>query len=447
MDRGLWTRLKGLMSSQNVLVVVGRPNVGKSTLFNRLVGHRVSIVHEEPGVTRDRVDIKLDWSGIGLRLVDTGGIDPAAKERIPTQIREQVQEALKEGTLLLFVVDARDGLTPLDEEVAKSLRRSGKRTILVVNKVDHLKGEVDAQEFYRLGFDTVIPVSSLHGTGFLELAEQIEKNLVNVSLEEKETIRVAVLGKPNVGKSTLINHLLGQNRLIVDSEPGTTRDAVDVEIKLNDRSFTFVDTAGMRKRNQVRTGIETFSVLRALRSLERANLAILVLDVSRGVMAQDLRILNEIRKAGKGCVLALNKWDLVKKVREEDFSDFLEKRWKFLEIYPRVYCSALKDFRLKELMDQVVEVYDNSLRQIPEADLADFLERVLTLKQPPSDEGKVPRFYSMVQVGISPPQFKIRVNQPKIVKESYKLFIDRAFRKSFGFRGVPVQFQYKPKKS
>jgi GTP-binding protein len=435
------------MNLQNIVVIVGRPNVGKSTLFNRLAGYRVSIVHEEPGVTRDRVEVNLDWNRVGLRLVDTGGIDPNSSERIPRQIREQVQEALKEGTLLLFVVDARDGLTSLDEEVAAALRRSGKRTILIVNKVDHLKAELEAQEFYKLGFDTVIPVSSVHGTGFLELVEEIEKNLANVVLEEKKSIRVAVLGKPNVGKSTLINHLLGQNRLIVDAEPGTTRDAVDVEIRINERSFTFVDTAGMRKRNQVRTGVETFSVLRALRSLERADLAILVLDVSRGVMAQDVRILNEIRKAGKGCVLALNKWDLVAKITEEDFSDFLEKRWKFLEIYPKVYCSALKDLRLKELMDQVIEVYENSHQQISEEDLSNFLEKVLTLKQPPSDEGKIPKFYSMFQVGVSPPQFKIQVNQPKIVKESYKLFIDREFRKSFGFRGVPVQFQYKPKNS
>lgn len=433
------------MDQKNIVVIVGRPNVGKSTLFNRLASRRVSIVHEEAGVTRDRVGVKLEWGNVHLRLIDTGGIDPAHKDPVYIQVLQQAKEAIQEGSVLLLTMDALEGLTPLDEEVASLIRKSGKKTILVVNKVDNPQTEMSAQEFHRLGFDCVMMISAVHGLGFLDLVDRIEENLVKEEAIEESSIKVAVVGKPNVGKSTLINQLLGQNRLIVDSRPGTTRDAVDVEVRLKDHLFTFVDTAGMRKRRQVKSGVEVFSILRALKSIKRADVVLLVVDISEGVVAQDVRILDEIRKSGKGCVLALNKWDLVEKIKEKDFTDLVHRRWKFLEIYPLIYCSALKGLRLEQLVDGLIRVYERSQGEVGETELEDFLQFVLKKKQPPTYEGRMVRFFCLKQGGVKPPQFNFHVNQPSWVHESYKLFLDREFRKRFGFQGVPVQFYYRKK--
>lgn len=435
------------MNTKNVVVVVGRPNVGKSTLFNRLVGRRLSIVHEEPGVTRDRLEVKLKWGNVPLRLLDTGGVELGQNDTIPRGIREQVQEALKEGSVIVLVVDALQGLTPMDEDVAGWVRSSGKNVILAINKVDNSQIEMGAQEFHRLGFSDMVMVSSVHGLGFFELQDRIERHLKACLDETEPSIKVAIVGKPNVGKSTLVNFLFGSQRLIVDSHPGTTRDSIDVDVRIGDRLFTFIDTAGMRRRKQVRMGPETFSVMRALNTIKRTDLVVLVVDVSEGVMAQDVRILNEVRKAGKGCVIAFNKWDLVKKVKKEDFSDFVIKRWKFLEIYPFVYCSALKGAHVNDLIDQVIQVDKNNRREILSEDLDRFLEKALEKKQPPTEEGHMPRFHSIAQVGICPPQFLICVTQPSFVKESYKNFLDREFRSQFpGFEGVALQFRYKRRK-
>ncbi len=431
------------MNSKNVVVIVGRPNVGKSTLFNRLVGRRMSIVHEEAGVTRDRVEVKLKWNGFPLKLLDTGGVELGGVDPIRTGIREQVKEALKEGTLVLLVMDAVAGITPLDEEVSEWVRHSGKDVIVVVNKVDNPSLEVDAQEFHRLGFENIVMISSLHGLGFFELQDRIERTLKACSEETEDSIKVAIVGKPNVGKSTLLNHLFGSKRVIVDDTPGTTRDSVDVDIRVKDRLFTLIDTAGMRRRKQVRRGPETFSVMRSYRSIKRSDLVILMVDVSEGVMAQDLRILTEIRRAGKACVIALNKWDLVKKIRQEHFTKSLIERWKWLEIYPLIYCSALKGAKIETLMDQVLQVYNNNHREIGRRELQKFLDDAVDKRQPPSEEGHLPRFHSIKQSGICPPQFTIYVNHSEYVKESYKLFLERELRTRFpGFEGVPVRLMF-----
>jgi len=428
---------------KNVIVIVGRPNVGKSSLLNRLAGHRISIVHEEAGVTRDRVEVKLDWKGIGIHLIDTGGIDPKAKDSITRQIREQVKVALKDATLLLFVVDALSGVTGMDEDVAQWIRESGKKTVLVINKADNNSIAADFQDFYRLGFKEICVISAMHGMGAYELMETLEKYLKKIPLEHTDAIRVSVLGKPNAGKSTMINYLLGENRLLVDSVPGTTRDAVDVDIVIHDRLFTFVDTAGVRKRKQVRRGPETFSVMRTIQSIRRADLIILVIDINEGITAQDIRILEESRKQLKGCVIALNKWDLIKGVSEKDFSKMMIDRWKMLEMYPHVYCSGLKGLHFDRLIKQVMHIYDNSKREIPEEELEDFLRKIQEKHQPPSHDGHMPKFYAMTQKATQPPQFDILVNQTKWIKPSYKLYIENELRKKYDFFGIPIQFRYK----
>ncbi|MBI1870407.1 MAG: ribosome biogenesis GTPase Der [Chlamydiae bacterium] len=444
-----------MMLKKNTIAIIGRPNVGKSTLFNRLVGHRISIVHEESGVTRDRVQTRCESNGLLFNLVDTGGVDLREKDSLHQQVREQVREALKEASLLLFTVDVQEGITSLDREVARWVRESGKKVFLVVNKVDNLNEELAAREFHQLGFEPVVMISATHGRGISELMDFVEEILEKPEKSDEnkdqkvipvvDAIKVSVVGKPNVGKSTLINHLFGKKRLIVDDAPGTTRDAVDVEIEIGGRPFVFVDTAGMRKRKQVRRGPETFSVMRALNSIRRADLSVLVLDGASGVSAQDVRILDEIRRGMKGCVLALNKWDLVKEAPEKEFSKMLVSRWKFLEIYPMIFCSALTGFRIENLIQKIIQVYDNARVRISEDDLDKFIHRAIEFRQPPSEQGHVPRFFSMTQDGVTPPQFSIQVNQANFVKESYRFFLEREFRKKFGFEGVPIQFTYKSK--
>ncbi|MBI1884537.1 MAG: ribosome biogenesis GTPase Der [Chlamydiae bacterium] len=430
------------MNSKNIVAIIGRPNVGKSTLFNRLIGRRISIVHEEPGITRDRVEARLTWNGISLRLVDTGGVDESQKDSIHRQVHEQVKMALEEAALVLLIVDAKNGVTPLDDEVAAWIRRSGKKMILVVNKVDHPNMEENTQEFYSFGFKSVFMISSIHGVGIAELLDEVTKHLGKIEEEEISSLKVAVVGKPNVGKSTLINFLLGKQRLIVDSVPGTTRDSIDVSIKIKNHLFTFVDTAGMRRRNQVKMGPETFSVMRSLKSIRRADLTVLMTDGAEGVTAQDIRILNEIRKRYKACVLVLNKWDLVKKVQKSEYTKALRERWKFLDIYPILFCSALTGFQIDNLIEKIVQVDESGRRKISDEELETFLENFLAIRQPPSEEGHMPRFDRILQAASHPPEFHIHVNQASFVKESYRFFLEREFRKLFGFEGSPIKFVY-----
>lgn len=435
------------MSASNVVVIVGRPNVGKSTLFNRLVGHRVSIVHEEPGVTRDRIEVRLDWNGTRLHLVDTGGIDPSALDPVPVQVMEQAREAVREASVILFTVEAVSGLTPLDEEVADLVRRSGKKTALVVNKADSLSRELAGHEFHRLGFQDMFMVSALHGLGITDLVEFVERHLDPLAPLEQPSVKVAVLGRPNAGKSTLINRLIGKNRLIVDERPGTTRDAIDVEVTYGKQTFTFVDTAGLRRRKQVRFGPETFSIARALRSIQRADLAVLVCDAADGLAAQDIRILGEIIDRGRGCILVLNKWDLAPGMDTKVFTQAIIRRWKFLYAYPHVYLSALTGLGVSRLLPAINRVYGNMRREIP-PDAADaFLRGALDRFSPPAvAAGRSPRFFSMIQTGVAPMKFDIVVNRPDWVKEQYKHYLEGALRRQFDFQGVPIHFNFSRKK-
>ncbi|MBI2544102.1 MAG: ribosome biogenesis GTPase Der [Candidatus Rokubacteria bacterium] len=428
-----------------VIAIVGRPNVGKSTLFNRLVGRRQALVRDVPGVTRDRLYGRVSFGGWEATLVDTGGFDPSTDQDLVEAVGRHVRAAIEESDLVLFVVDCRAGVTPLQEEIARILRKSQRPIFVAANKADGPGQEALLGDVYRLGFPRVFGVSAEHGRGAAELLEALRQAAPGPGPEpEGEGLRVAVVGRPNVGKSSLVNALLGSDRVLVHEAPGTTRDAVDTPFSFRGRAYVLIDTAGIRRKGKVTTPLEKLAVVMALRSLERCQVAIVLLDASEGVTAQDCHIAGYAHEAGRAIIIAVNKWDLVPRgmVGRAEVVAQIHDRLPFLEYAPVAFTSAVTRLRLEELFDLVDQVAEETGKRIPPALVTKTLGQAME-RRPMSIRGVPLTFHSAAQVGIAPPAFALRVNQPDKIHFSYERYLISSLRQAFGFTGSPVRLLFR----
>jgi GTP-binding protein len=429
--------------SRPLVAIVGRPNVGKSTLFNRLVGQRVAIVEDTPGITRDRVYGESEWRGREFRVVDTGGLGMGEEDPFHAEIREQAELAVEEADAILFVTDVTEGLTPIDRDLADMFRRATKPVIVVVNKADNPKREQEAPEFYELGFDQVFPVAAHQGRGVGDLLDVLIDALTFTEEEEEvdeEQIRLSIVGRPNVGKSSLLNAIVGDERVIVSEVPGTTRDAVDVPFELGDQRFLLVDTAGIRRPGKVQGSVEFYMVLRAERALERSDLAVLVIDAAAGLMDGDKRVGGLARDKGRGCVIFVNKWDLVKGISMKEFGTELRRQLPFLDYAPIVFGSALKRQGIRELLDTAADVSNNHAMRVPTGELNRVIRDAVD-RRPYTARGRDLKVLYATQVSVRPPTFLLFVNDPKLVHFSYERYLQNQLRQAFGFQGTPLRLQ------
>ena len=423
------------------VAVVGFPNVGKSTLVNRLSESRAAVVHETPGVTRDRKEVVADWNGRRFRLIDTGGVDVVDPSPITRSIVEQAQTAIAEADLILFVVDARAGITPGDEELAAILRRAHKPVLLLANKIDDPKQDALALEFHRLGLGDPVPLSAQHGHGTGDLLDAVVTMLPGAGPQEvgEDAIRVAILGRPNVGKSSLLNALLGEERVIVSETPGTTRDAIDTVLRRGDRTFVLVDTAGIRRKRRQRQGIEYYSELRALAAAERADVALVLVDASEGLVDQDLAVADIARKAQSSTMVVLSKWD-IGETKLEDVRPRLQTRLR--QRPPLVTVSAKTGRGIPRLLDRVEELYEKHAARIGTGELNRFLAEVREAREPPSRNGRRLNLLYGTQVQARPPRFRFFVNDPGLITRDYGYWVENRLRERFGLEGVPVSIDF-----
>ena len=431
--------------SKPIIAIVGRPNVGKSTLFNKLIGERRSIVEDTPGVTRDRIYGEGEWCGKHFILIDTGGIEPKTDNIILRQMKDQAEIAIQSADVIIFMCDVRAGLLADDREIAVMLKKSGKPVILCVNKVDKV-GAVPPEyyEFYELGFeDDPVALSSLHGSGSGDLLDLVFEKVPDTPEEEAEEnlINVAVIGKPNAGKSSIINRMIGEKRLIVSDIAGTTRDAVDTRIKNKYGDFNFIDTAGIRRKSKVEDRIERFSVLRAHMAVERADVCVLLIDAKEGITEQDEHIAGIAHEAGKCVIIAVNKWDLIEKDNStvNEFNQRIRTALSYMPYAPIVYLSALTGQRVTNLYEMIVDVYTEARRRITTGVLNDLLNDATTRVQPPSDKGRRLKIYYMTQNAVAPPSFVIFCNSAELFHFSYQRYIENCLRDTFGFSGTPIK--------
>ena len=423
------------------VAIVGFPNVGKSTLINRLTATRQAVVHETPGVTRDRKELLCEWNGVHFLLIDTGGVDEAATDVFSPEIAKQARTAIEEADLVLFVVDARHGITPGDEELAVVLRRSGKPVLVLANKIDDPRRDLDAVEFHKLGLGEPVPLSALHGHGTGDLLDEIVSRLPGTGRAQlgDDTIRVAILGRPNVGKSSLLNKLLGRDRVIVSDVPGTTRDAIDTILQRDDRTFLLVDTAGLRRKRKQRQGIEYYSELRALEAAERADVALVLIDAGEGIVDQDLAVADVARKANCSTLVVLSKWD----VNDVDLEDVKERLARRLRQRPPVIAVSAKTGRgLDRLLDHVIALWEKHTGRIPTPKLNDALAELRQARQPPAKAGKRLNLLYGAQVSTRPPRIRIHVNDPSLVTRDYAYWVENELRRRFELSGVPVSIDF-----
>ncbi|MDR0846431.1 MAG: ribosome biogenesis GTPase Der [Lactobacillales bacterium] len=425
-----------------VIAIVGRPNVGKSTVFNRLAGERISIVEDIPGVTRDRIYAGSEWLGREFAIIDTGGIDTVDLP-FNEQIKTQAEVAIEEADVVLAVVDGTYGVTDADEYVAKILQRSKKPVVLVVNKVDNPERRNEIYEFYSLGLGDPIPVSATHGIGFGDVLDEAFKHLPESDEEEEDdSIKFAFIGRPNVGKSSLINALLGEERVIVSSIEGTTRDAIDTDfVDEEGTKFKMIDTAGMRKRGKVYENTEKYSVMRSMRAIERADVVLMVIDAETGIRDQDRHVAGFAHEAGKGVIICVNKWDALEKDNDtmKDFEAEIRETFKYLHYAPIIYVSALTGQRLKQIPEIVKEVSFNQSLRIPSSVLNDVIMDAVAINPTPTDKGKRLKIFYSTQVAIKPPTFVVFVNEEELLHFSYARFIENQIRKAFTFEGTPIR--------
>lgn len=431
--------------SKPIVAIVGRPNVGKSTLFNVLAGDNISIVKDTPGVTRDRIYADASWLDYNFTLIDTGGIEPDSKDVILSQMRDQAQLAIDTADVIIFITDVRQGLVDADSKVADMLRRSGKPVLLVVNKVDSFeKFMPDVYEFYNLGIGDPIPVSASGKLGIGDMLEEIVKHFPEENEEEEESDipHIAIVGKPNVGKSSIVNKLLGQNRVIVSNVAGTTRDAIDTKILWNDREYIFIDTAGLRRKNKIKEELERYSIIRTVTAVERADVVVVVIDAVEGVTEQDAKIAGIAHERGKGVIIAVNKWDAIEK-DDKTIYKFTNKVREVLSYMPYaeiLFISAQTGQRLPKLFDTIDMVLENQTMRIQTGVLNEILTEAIALQQPPSDKGKRLKIFYMTQVSVKPPTFVIFVNDKELMHFSYTRYLENKVREAFGFRGTSLKF-------
>ncbi len=431
--------------SKPTVAIVGRPNVGKSTLFNRILGGRRAIVSEHAGTTRDRHFGDAEWNGRRFWIVDTGGLVPDSNEPMDKAIRRQVEFALAESDLVLFLVDGPEGLTPLDRAIAERLRRADRPVLLAVNKLDDLERSTAQYDFYQLGFGDPVGVSAAVGKGSGDLLDAIVAHLPpRQAGEESDTINVAVVGRPNVGKSSLVNRLLGEERHVVAPDAGTTRDAIDSVLRFDAKTLNFIDTAGLRKRSKVEDDVEFYSTLRTERAVERADVCVLVVDASLGLHAQDLRIASDAWERGRGLIVVVNKWDLVE---EKDANtarrgqEQITERVPFLRYVPFLYASALTGQRVRKLLDLILEVAEQRQARVPTAEVNRVLESLVERTAPPQQPGEEVKLLYASQIGTAPPTFAIVTNRPDDVPESYQRYLVHGFRSAWPFTGSPVRLK------
>ena len=422
--------------------IIGFPNVGKSTLVNRLTATRTAVVHEEPGVTRDRKDIVCEWSGRRFILIDTGGVDLADRSEITRQIADQARTAIDEADLVLFVVDAQAGVTPGDEEVAELLRRSDRAVLLIANKLDDPTRTDQIHEFHRLGLGEPLPISGLHGHGTGDLLDTILERLPGASKRpeiSEDAIRVAILGRPNVGKSSLLNVLVGEERVIVSEVPGTTRDSIDTVVQRGDRTFVFVDTAGLRRKRRQRQGIEYYSELRALQAAERADVALVLIDTSEGLVDQDLAVADIARKAQCATLVVLSKWDITT-IGIEDVRDRLEARLR--QRPPIVTVSSKTGRGIQRLFDRIEGLFEKYTARISTGELNRFLQELREQREPPSRRGKRLNLLYATQTSVRPPRFRAFVNDPGLITRDYAYWVENKLRERFDLQGIPVSIDF-----
>jgi len=437
--------------SKPVVAIVGRPNVGKSTLFNALAGEMISIVKDTPGVTRDRIYADVTWLDKEFTMIDTGGIEPDSKDIILSQMREQAQVAIDTADVIIFITDVKQGLVDADSKVADMLRRSGKPVVLVVNKVDNFdKYMADVYEFYNLGIGDPVPISAASRLGLGDMLDIVAENFPEGSAqaEDDDRPRVAIVGKPNVGKSSIINKLLGENRVIVSDIAGTTRDAIDTEILHNGKEYIFIDTAGLRRKNKIKEELERYSIIRTVTAVERADVVLMVIDATEGVTEQDAKIAGIAHERGKGVIIVVNKWDAIEKNDRtmREYESDIRQVLSYMPYAEIMYVSAATGQRLNRLYDMIDMVIENQTLRIATGVLNEIMTEAVAMQQPPSDKGKRLKLYYITQVAVKPPTFVIFVNDKELMHFSYTRYLENKIREAFGFRGTSLKFFIRERK-
>ncbi len=437
--------------SKPVVAIVGRPNVGKSTLFNALAGEKISIVKDTPGVTRDRIYADVTWLDKEFTMIDTGGIEPDSRDVILSQMREQAQIAIDTADVILFLTDVRQGLVDADSKVADMLRRSGKPVILVVNKVDNFEKYMpDVYEFYNLGIGDPVPVSAASRLGIGDLLDQVMEHFPEheAGEEEDDRPRVAIVGKPNVGKSSIINRLLGENRVIVSDVAGTTRDAVDTVIVHDGKEYVFIDTAGLRRKSRIKEELERYSIIRTVTAVERADVVLMVINAAEGVTEQDAKIAGIAHERGKGVIIVVNKWDAIEKNDRtmREYESRIRQVISYMPYAEIMYVSAVTGQRLNRMYDMIDMVIANQTMRIATGVLNEIMTEAVAMQQPPSDKGKRLKLYYITQVSVKPPTFVIFVNDKELMHFSYTRYLENKIREAFGFRGTPLRFIIRERK-
>lgn len=432
-----------------IVTIVGRPNVGKSTLFNRIAGKRISIVEDTPGVTRDRIYAECEWLDNHFTLIDTGGIEPDTTDTIFAQMRVQAEVAIEMADVVLFMVDGKEGVTAADTEVAQMLRKAKKEVILVVNKMDKFVNNDNIYEFYNLGIGDPVSISSSEALGIGDLLDEIIfrfDETMNTG-EEDDSIKIAVIGKPNAGKSSIINKIIGEDRVIVSDIPGTTRDAIDTKFEINGQKYTIIDTAGIRKKSKVLENVEKYSVLRAFTAVERADVCLLVIDADKGVTEQDIRIAGYSHENSKGMIIVVNKWDLIEKDNStfKEFQEDVRKALAYATYAPILTVSALTGQRVNKVLDAVDEVYNFRNLRVSTGVLNDILTEAVLMNQPRTVKGKRLKIYYATQVAVNPPKFLVFVNDSTIVHFSYERYLENKIRESFEYKGTPIVIEFRSK--
>ena len=436
--------------SKPIVAVVGRPNVGKSTFFNKMIGRRLAIVEDTPGVTRDRIYAETEWSGVEFALIDTGGIEPASSDIILSKMREQAEIAIDMADVIVFMVDGREGVTSADVEVADMLRRTGKKVILLVNKIDNpVKPPDNFFDFYELGIGVPIPVSAANKLNFGDVLDEIIADLPKGgSDEDDDKINIAIVGKPNAGKSSLVNALIKENRVIVSPVAGTTRDSIVTPFTWNGEEYNLIDTAGIRRKSKVSEDIEKFSVVRAIAAIERSDVAVLMIDAADGVTEQDKKIAGLAHEAGKGIVVCVNKWDLIEKETNtmNKFRKKVQDELVFMTYAPIIFTSVTENIRIEQVMTEARRVAENCRRRVPTGPLNSLIADAVMMKQPPADKGKRLKIYYVSQIGDRPPLFSFQVNDRDLMHFSYARYLENRLRESFDFEGTSIKFVFREKR-